>query len=457
MRPGKSPRAFDCSKCRWKSTEDFYENARKKLCSEYWQLEYCWQKDFIIHNISSLPPKTQRIRTGTGKERKVVGLFFCKRECEMSYLQGDLFKNTWHQPWPRVVSELGVFTGYDQRGRHEPQNKTIPEVIETSTKREYLNSQLSINKMYELYVEQCREKARETKIEEPAPNICRNYNLSFFNLKKAECITCNNYSDKLLKDEMKTEYRANHDKTIVSATLDLQSVLQIPASTYSQMYYSRKIYVYNLTVYEATHPHKAWSDGQRGSCEIGTALLQWTQQLPDTVTEMSVFSETCSGQNRSQFISALFLYAIENTNVQIAEHNIVEKGHTYMEVYSTNSAIETARRNVKIYTMNGWLNVFILARSTRGKHKTSGNSLHDELERRCSKCYKTEPQTMREKDITTVIWSSNPFVLLDVVDLFIFQGHFLLCTEHSYQFQRQRKNIYGKYILPRLIPQELQG
>lgn len=436
MNPGKSPKRVDCSKCRWKCTENFDEQARKKLCSEYWQLDYCRQKDFIANNVSSVPPKTRRVRTGTGKRKESSRVFYFVKENVKCRVCKEFFLKTLcisHGPLETAlsgVSELGVFTGNDQRGRHEPQNKTKPEVMETvklhiesfpkmeshycrkSTKREYLDPQLSINKMYELYVEHCKQKAEETKIEEPVVSqityrriFCQNYNLSFFKPKKDQCIMCNNYSDKQLRDEnMKTEFeahlkrrdeansakeahkqRANNDKTFVSVTFDLQSVLQIPASNDSAMYYSRKISVYNLTVYEAAEPHKAycfaWSElnGQRGSCEIGTALLQWIKQLPDTVTEISLFSDTCSGQNRNQFISALFLYVVQNTNLQIVEHNFMEKGHSYMEVDSMHSAIETARKNVKIYTMNDWLNVFRLARSRRGKNKTSGKYIVKEL------------------------------------------------------------------------------
>ncbi|KAJ8868165.1 hypothetical protein PR048_031974 [Dryococelus australis] len=57
----------------------------------------------------------------------------------------------------------------------------------------------------------------------------------------------------------------------------------------------------------------------------------------------------------------------------------MEEGHSYTEVESMPSAIETARRNVKIYTMNDWLNVFHVARSTRGNNKTNGNYTITEL------------------------------------------------------------------------------
>jgi len=57
----------------------------------------------------------------------------------------------------------------------------------------------------------------------------------------------------------------------------LQSTLQIPSSDVSLMYYSRKLNMYNLTVYESSSPHNAfcftWAEinSKRGSNEIGHA------------------------------------------------------------------------------------------------------------------------------------------------------------------------------------------
>ena len=95
--------------------------------------------------------------------------------------------------------------------------------------------------------------------------------------------------------------RAINDTSFVSATFDLQSVLQIPSSDVSEMYYSRKLCAYNLTIYESAPPNSAhcfaWTkiNGQRGSSEIGTSLYTWIKALPDNIKEISQFSDTCSG------------------------------------------------------------------------------------------------------------------------------------------------------------------
>jgi len=118
------------------------------------------------------------------------------------------------------------------------------------------------------------------------------------------------------------------------------------------MYYKRKLCCYNLTIYEQAEPHDAhcylWSevDGRRGSNKIGTCLLQYLQNLPNHVQEVSMFSDTCGGQNRNQNITAILYYAVQTIqNLKSIEEKFLESGHTYMECDSMHSAIEFAKKN----------------------------------------------------------------------------------------------------------------
>ena len=117
--------------------------------------------------------------------------------------------------------------------------------------------------------------------------------------------------------------RATEEKdTFVSATFDLQSVLQMPSSDVSLLYYSRKLCVYNLRFDSSAPPNEAhcycWSEveGGRGSNEIGTCLFQWLSQLPPSVKEVSFYSDTCGGQNRNQNVAALLMYAVQNLKLR---------------------------------------------------------------------------------------------------------------------------------------------
>ena len=86
---------------------------------------------------------------------------------------------------------------------------------------------------------------------------------------------------------------ARNDKSnMVIATVDMQSVLQIPCSEESTLY----------SLYYS-----------RGSSEIGTSLYKWLTRLPDSVGEVIIYSDTCGGQNRNRHMAALLLYAVQMT------------------------------------------------------------------------------------------------------------------------------------------------
>jgi hypothetical protein len=236
-------------------------------------------------------------------------------------------------------SELtGGFIGNDKRGEKTPPNKTKPEVIDRikshtekfptqeghycrkTSNRKYLDPKLSIKKRNELLVEHCQKK--RTQLFHQKKNIAKYFAqsiISFFSPKKDQCLICANYNrvagdsknalEEEYKEHQKRKEEANASKAIdrertctnpkfVSATFDLQSVLQIPSSDVSALYYSQKLCVYNLAIYEAVPPNKAlcfaWTENndQRGSCEIGTALLQWFETSPQNVEEVSLFSDT---------------------------------------------------------------------------------------------------------------------------------------------------------------------
>lgn len=227
--------------------------------------------------------------------------------------------------------------------------------------------------------------------------FCSDYNLSFYKPKKDQCQSCiayetrnaektaeieENYAAHLRRMDdcnaakIRDKERAVEDDKFVSVTFDLQSVFQIPSSDVSPMYYSRKNCVYNLTIYEAAPPNAAfcfsWTEmnGKRGSSEIGTCLMHYLTNRPQQVTEVSLFSDTCGGQNRNQHIATLFMHLVQTTHLEVIEHKFLESGHSYMEVDSMHSAIEKAKKFVPVFTMQDWLTIFRLARSKGLKGKS---------------------------------------------------------------------------------------
>lgn len=419
----KQPKHVDCSKCKLKCTEKFCEEERKLICKKYWILaSYERKKDFILYNVTSHVPSSRRPRKENAKRRQNSKKYHFNKDTEKIQVCQNFFMKTLCVSNRVILSafegkdELGHFTNIDNRGRKSPANKTKPEIIakvnahiesfpameshytRKSSERKYLDSNLTITKMYDLYKQQ-RQQDGDTELVSLITYrriFCKNYNLSFFHPKKDQCLTCSRYQqaspDEKQRLEADYEYhlrrknesqeakaadkeRAKMDESFMSVTFDLQSVLQIPSSEVSLTYYMRKLTMYNLTVYEAAPPNKAfcycWTEinGKKGSCEIGTCLLKYIRTLPPEIKHLSLFCDTCGGQNRNQQIAALLLYVVQNSHLEIVEQKFLESGHTFMEVDSMHSAIERQKKFLSVYCVNDWMNIFKLARSQRGRNK----------------------------------------------------------------------------------------
>lgn len=57
-----------------------------------------------------------------------------------------------------------------------------------------------------------------------------------------------------------------------------------------------------------------------------------------------MYSDTCGGQNRNQFVAAALLYSVKNLPIDFIEQKFLESGHTYMEVDSMHACIERAKK-----------------------------------------------------------------------------------------------------------------
>jgi len=71
----KKPQHVNCSKCRYKCSENFPEDSRQTLCSDYYKLgDYTRQKDYVVNHVIEIVPKKQVV--DTLKHRKVARAFY---------------------------------------------------------------------------------------------------------------------------------------------------------------------------------------------------------------------------------------------------------------------------------------------------------------------------------------------------------------------------------------------
>jgi len=125
-----------------------------------------------------------------------------------------------------------------------------------------------------------------------------------------------------------------NDDTCRMATFYMQNILQLPTSDVGPLYYKRKLVLHYFTIYESSKPNAGfcylWPEtvGKRGANEIGTCLFQYLQSLDPKVKHVIFFSDSCSGQNRNQYVSSLMLYAVQTLPVKVIDHKFPVPGHT---------------------------------------------------------------------------------------------------------------------------------
>ncbi|CAH1643294.1 unnamed protein product [Spodoptera littoralis] len=416
----KLPKSPKCSNsCRQKCTEKFTQNEREIICKHYWSIQdYKLQKEFLLKRIIIKPVQTTRKSVPIDKQRSTSRQYgFYKNKTVFEQVCKNYFMSTLCistgpiETAVKHVDDHGAFTKIDNRGRQAPANKTPEEQIQDvkdhiesfpvidshycrkKSNRKYLEPTLSISKMYDLYVQKMKKNNKvPVKFNIYKKVFGTQYNLAFYHPKKDQCSTCNNYNKDKSNINILNEYtqhierkeasyrskeldkkRSEEDDSYLCVTMDLQSLLQIPSTADSLMYYSRKLNLYNLSIYEFKPPQNdahcmIWTEinGKRGSVEIASAIYLWIKNLPEAVTHVTLYSDTCSGQNRNQYIAAFLLYLVHtHRTIKVLEQKYLESGHSYMEVDSMHSAIEKEKKYTDTFSIIDWKGIMQRARSKR--------------------------------------------------------------------------------------------
>lgn len=107
------------------------------------------------------------------------------------------------------------------------------------------------------------------------------------------------------------------------ATFDLQSVLQILHPYTTEENYLLSIYVFMKGLFQIMHtvlPGLKFMVPE-GALKL-RRLYRYLENLPEGVTEISFFSDTCGGQNRNEFVIAMIYYFLHS----LSDHNITVFG-----------------------------------------------------------------------------------------------------------------------------------
>lgn len=409
---GKKPCGGCEEGCRFKCGVMISEDKQVQLCNEYYSLQDIQCKSqFLCSAVTEVAVRRRSIDAATGEavstKRKKSREYYLMSDDDRMRVCRNFFCSTLAISIKIVnralkgKSDTGLFVGKDGRKGKVPANKTSDENIQKivdhinsfpqveshytrkDSRKRYLAPDLNIQQLYRLYSEDYCQRLGLAPVKQEIYRRVFNtqFNLGFFIPKKDQCSTCNSYRNAVdtektnlhdaweahkrrekesMEEKSRDKVKACSDQSYRAITFDLEAVLSTPHAGDSQIYYRRKLAVYNFTILESASQqgfNYIWdeTEGGRGANDIGSALLDYLRKLPATVTHVTSFSDTCGGQNRNQFICAVMLYAIRTLpSLQTVDLKYMESGHSYLDVDLMHSLIERATKHLKIYTTRDW-------------------------------------------------------------------------------------------------------
>uniref|UniRef100_A0A6P7FS28 Uncharacterized protein LOC114333425 n=1 Tax=Diabrotica virgifera virgifera TaxID=50390 RepID=A0A6P7FS28_DIAVI len=293
----------------------------------------------------------------------------------------------------------------DQRGKHEPANKTSSDMINkihdfikqlpavpshycrNRSSRKYLPQELrNVSFLYRIFIKHEEVNGRSKK-DCVSLKVFRNvfnkdFNLGFHLPKKDKCSLCEVRKDKEFtenatskeaydthlkeKEESKELFledqkRVKEVSDSVCSSFDLQQVLNTPHGDNMLLYYSRKYSFYNESIYETPSQNGycfLWgeSDGNRGCNEICTIIYTYLKMLEErAIRHVILYCDSCAGQNKNRAMLVMIHSFLQNSrNIETIKIVFLLPGHTYMPVDSIHAVIERFIKNRVIWAPSEW-------------------------------------------------------------------------------------------------------
>lgn len=230
------------------------------------------------------------------------------------------------------------------------------------SKRIYLNSNLTISKLYKMY------KNSPQNVERPKVSLStfhrifnNEFNIGFKSPATDVCSMCERLKNAIRREsdaqkkiklmmenrihklKAKTFYELMKEAPSFSKTycFDMQQVQPLPKSAVGEAYYLRQIGYYTLCIVENNNQNPVfytWTEDQasRGCTEVGSALFDFLNNvdIEKDITELRLFCDGCGGQNKNTHIIHTLLFWLQKTTKNIKSITIIfpVRGHSFLPV-----------------------------------------------------------------------------------------------------------------------------
>ena len=406
----------NCS-CRFKCSEHIPENVQESTFLSFWKLgSFELQTGFVLSCAVASGPKRPSKHAQKHKQCSHSFTLNGHRVCRYFFRRTlGISEGRLHRCLLRKRSVVPCVS--DNRGKHRSHHTVVsanqladirshiqsfPRYRSHYCRRDsvnrtyYLNPDLNLSIMYNLYVDSCKENNKAYVKKWCYRKIFNEeFNISFHKPSTDTCSYCDRWqsvidhdSDDTTRKQAQNEkqvhlrradvardsYKADisgteeHKKCIV---FDLQKTLPTPHLNTSKVFYMRQLWTYNLAIHDSTsdtaYMHM-WDEtqGSRGSQEVASCLLHYCRSVPASVTHITAYSDCCGGQNRNENIALTWMYIVQSNDYSIAsvDHKFFEPGHSYNVCDQDFGLIEKKKRRVEnVWTPEGWQN--LVAKSSK--------------------------------------------------------------------------------------------
>lgn len=144
---------------------------------------------------------------------------------------------------------------------------------------------------------------------------------------------------------------AKEDPQVLAFNFDLQAVLSTPRGSAGQIFYLRKLAVYNLTMYNLSNKKVKcylWDETQskRGANDIAFCVYDFIMSHSE-IKSVRMMSDGCGGQQKnSKFASMCMQLLINHQSLKVIDHRFFETGHSEMECDSIHFKVERKAKYV---------------------------------------------------------------------------------------------------------------
>lgn len=386
------------------------EERRQSIFQHFWQLDSSRRRDWLVS--TSQKTAVKRKRSDSDKRnytfKYAINEGEGKRHVCLQFLAATL--NVSDRTIYNIVKTASWGSAKeDMRGKCEPSNKTKQSTIDgvirfikklpavpshycrQDSAKVYLPEELkNIPNVYKIYKKEYLDQGCDVVSERIFRKVFEEkFNIGFHVPKKDKCLKCLQYQNtendpvklkekkdhEIEKEESYARFKAHKniykdDPSTLCASFDLEKVLNTPYAQSMLLYYSRKLAVYNLCVYE-NGTRKVFcffwdeTNGKRGANEIATILHRYIKSVDarGNIKRLLLYCDCCPGQNRNRTILAMLHTTLQECeNLQTLQINFLLTGHTYMPVDSAHAMIENALKKTTIHAPSQWFTVFSTAR-----------------------------------------------------------------------------------------------